>query len=202
MSRGGLNKIMKKDRLNEKTAYTIKVLLIAVVCFIAALIIAKFFLMRTIVDGSSMYPTLEDGEHILVDKNIYRKHAPERFDIVVFATPLSDTGYYVKRIMALPGETIRIDDNGVIYINDEVIEEDYGAEQLLDPGRARIGVTLGEDEYFVMGDNRNHSEDSRFMLVGNINKDRFLGKVTMRIWPLDKYGFVDLYMERNKNTDD
>ena len=78
-------------------------------------------------------------------------------------------------------------------------EEDYGYEQILDPGRARLGVTLGENEYFVMGDNRNHSEDSRFMLVGNISKDKILGKVIMRLWPLEKYGYIDLYMERTKD---
>lgn len=189
----------KKDRLNEGTAYTVKVLLIAVICFVVILIIARFYLMRTKVDGSSMYPTLQDGEHMLIDKSAYRKHDPERFDIVVFETPLSDTGHYVKRIIALPGETIRIDDNGVIYINEEVLEEDYGYEQILDPGRARLGVTLGENEYFVMGDNRNHSEDSRFMLVGNISKDKILGKVIMRLWPLEKYGYIDLYMERTKD---
>ena len=192
---------MQKDRQNEKTLFTLKILLIVAAIFIGVLIIARFFFMRTVVDGSSMYPTLEDGDNIIVDKKVYDKKDPERFDIVVFATPISETGNYIKRIIGLPGETVRIDDNGVIYINEKVIKESYGYEQLLDPGRARMSVTLGEDEYFVMGDNRNHSEDSRFMLIGNIKKDRFLGKVVLRIWPLSRYGYIDLYMERINGSD-
>ena len=189
---------MEQVRQNEKTVFVIKILLIAVALFLFVFFIAKLYLMRTIVDGSSMYPTLENGEHVLVEKHAYANKEPERFDIVVFATPISTTGNFVKRIVGLPGETVQIDNYGNIYINGELIEENYGAEKLTDPGRARKGVTLGEDEYFVMGDNRNHSEDSRFMLVGNIKKDRFLGKVTLRIWPIDKYGYIDLYMDRTR----
>ena len=187
-----------KNRQNEKTVFTVKILIITALALGAVLFIATFFYMRIVVDGSSMYNTLEDGDWVIVDKRVYNHKDPERFDIVVFATPLSDTGQYIKRIIGLPGETVRIDDNGVIYINNEILEENYGYEQILDPSRARLGVTLGEDEYFVMGDNRNHSEDSRFMLVGNIKKDRFLGKVVLRVWPLSKYGYIDLYMERTE----
>ena len=195
----------KKRRLNEnmnrKSIILIKALVITAACLVALFIIARFFVMVTKVDGMSMYPTLEDGEYILVDKNYYNKNLPQRFDIVVFATPISETGQYIKRIIGLPGETVRIDNDGVIYINEEVLEEDFGAEQILDPGRARISVTLGEDEYFLMGDNRNHSEDSRFMLVGNVKKDRFLGRVSIRLWPLAKYGYIDLYTERTNTHD-
>ena len=190
----------KESRLNEITDLTVRVLLVIVGVFTVMFIIAKVFYMRTVVDGHSMYNTLDDKESIIVNKNIYKHSDPQRFDIVVFAIPISTTGQYVKRIIGLPGETVRIDDNGVIYINEEVLEEDYGFEQILDPGRARLGVTLGEDEYFVMGDNRNHSEDSRFALVGNINRSRFLGKATIRVWPLNKFGYIDLYMERTKNN--
>ena len=190
----------RKNRLhlNESTLFTVKVLVAAVIVFVIALIIATFFYMRTQVDGSSMYPTLEDKEQLIVDKHIYKTSEPQRFDIVVFETPLSETGYYIKRIIGLPGETVRIDDNGVIYINEEKLDEEYGYEKIEDPGRARIGVTLLEDEYFVMGDNRNHSEDSRFLIVGNIKKESFLGKASLRIWPIEKYGYIDLYTERTK----
>lgn len=188
-----------ENRLNERTDFIVRILLIAVAVFVLLLVLAKFFYMRTAIDGHSMYPTLDDKELVIVNKNIYKHSDPQRFDIVVFATPISKTGNYVKRIIGLPGETVRIDDNGVIYINDEVLEEEYGYEQIMDPSRARMGVTLGEDEYFVMGDNRNHSEDSRFPLVGNIKKSRFLGKATIRIWPLNKFGYIDLYMERTND---
>ena len=88
-----------------------------------------------------------------------------------------------------------------IYINGEEIKESYGYEHILNPGRAIKDITLGENEYFVMGDNRNHSEDSRFMLVGNVSKDDILGKAIQRVWPIDKYGYIDLYIEKVRNDD-
>ncbi|WP_294240725.1 signal peptidase I [Pseudobutyrivibrio sp.] len=190
-----------KNGFTESTVFALKALLILVGCFCAVFIIARFYLMITRVDGSSMYPTLEDEERIIVDKNIYKKHNPERFDIVVFETPISETGQYVKRIIALPGESVRIDEAGIIYINGEEIKESYGYEHILNPGRAIKDITLGENEYFVMGDNRNHSEDSRFMLVGNVSKDDILGKAIQRVWPIDKYGYIDLYIEKVRNDD-
>ncbi|MDE5864704.1 MAG: signal peptidase I, partial [Lachnospiraceae bacterium] len=124
---------------------------------------------RIVVDGDSMYDTLSDRDNLIVSKISYLLGEPERFDIVIF--PVDDEGtYYIKRIIGLPGETIRIDEDGVIYINEKPLQEDYGYEtiELNRIGRAREGVTLGDDEYFVMGDNRNNSTDSRTEEVGNI----------------------------------
>ena len=150
-----------------------------------------FVAQRTEVSGSSMYPTLEDGDSLIVDKVTYRFEDPSRYDIIIFPYQYGNNQYFIKRVIGLPGETVRIDENGTIYINDQALYEPYGAEVILDPGRAFNGVTLGEDEYFVMGDNRNHSMDSRDPSVGSIKKKNILGKSFIRIYPFSKFGGVD-----------
>lgn len=147
---------------------------------------------RTVVDGTSMNVTLEDGDNLWVSKISYNLGEPERFDIVVFPVDDQDA-YYIKRIIGMPGETIRIDVEGTIYINGKPLDESYGYEAIKKDmrGRAKKDVTLGEDEYFVMGDNRNGSEDSRFELVGNVKRDILVGKAVFRIWPLKSFGKVE-----------
>ena len=140
--------------------------------------------------GSSMEPMLEDGDNLIVDKISYRFEEPRRFDIIVFPFRYEEKTYYIKRIIGLPGETVYIDESGAVYINGEVLKESYGKETIIDPGRAFEPVILGEDEYFVMGDNRNNSSDSRDPVVGNIHRDEFIGKAWMRIWPLDMLGRI------------
>ena len=98
------------------------------------------------------------------------------------------TGGHV--ILGLPGETVQIDENGKIYINGEVLEENYGAETIRSAGRASKPITLGEDEYFVMGDNRNNSKDSRSEDVGNVSRSQIIGRAWVRIWPLSKIGVL------------
>ena len=133
---------------------------------------------RTVVDGASMEPTLADGDNLIVDKISYRFQDPERFDIIVFPFRYQETTYYIKRIIGLPGETVWIDEDGVIYINDEVLKESYGREVIESTNRgiAAEPVVLGPDEYFVLGDNRNNSEDSRSANVGPVHVDMIIGK--------------------------
>lgn len=147
---------------------------------------------RTVVDGDSMYDTLSDGDNLIVSRISYLLGEPERFDIVIFPVDDEET-YYIKRVIGLPGETVRIDEDGVIYINEKPLQEDYGYETIAlnRIGRAREGVTLGDDEYFVMGDNRNHSMDSRAEEVGNIERTRLKGKAVLRIWPLSSFGKIE-----------
>lgn len=145
---------------------------------------------RTRVQGDSMRPTLHDGDNLIVDKLSYRFQDPQRFDIIVFPYEHKKKTYYIKRIIGMPGERVRIDQDGIIYINGEVLEEDYGAEVMRSPGRAVTEITLGEDEYFVLGDNRNNSSDSRDPSVGNIHRDRIIGKAWIRIWPFSDIGFL------------
>ena len=137
-----------------------------------------------------MEPMLSDGDNLIVDKLSYRFNEPQRFDIIVFPFRYAEKTYYIKRIIGLPGETVFIDENGTIFINGEELQESYGKEIIKDPGIAYEPITLGEDEYFVLGDNRNNSSDSRYPVVGNIHRDEFIGKAWMRIWPFSKMGMI------------
>lgn len=159
---------------------------------LATWFIITFVGQRTVVDGTSMNPYLNDKDQLIVDKLSYRFHEPERFDIVVFPFRYEKNTKYIKRIIGLPGETVQIDPEGNIYINGEILEEHYGKE-VIEPdmiGRAIEPVTLGEDEYFVMGDNRNNSSDSRTEIVGNVSRKEIIGRAFIRIWPLGDFGFV------------
>ncbi len=163
-----------------------------VVVIFAVWFIVTFVGQRTEVSGSSMYDTLEDEDNLWIDKLSYRFHDPERFDIVVFPFQHSSV-YYIKRIIGLPGETVRIDEDGTIYIDNKPLKEEYGYETIAPYmiGRAGEDIVLGEDEYFVMGDNRNDSKDSRFEEVGNIKREDLKGKAVLRIWPLSKFGKIE-----------
>lgn len=151
-------------------------------------IIITYVGQRTEVEGASMEPTLYNGDNLIVDKISYRFREPERYDIIVFPFQYQHDVLYIKRIIGMPGETVRIDDEGRIYINGEVLEESYGKEIIIPEtvGVASQIIQLGEDEYFVMGDNRNNSRDSRDAAVGNIKRDSIVGKAWVRIWPLDR----------------
>lgn len=142
---------------------------------------------RTAVIGASMEPALSRGDQLLVDKLSYRLWEPERFDIIVFHKEEKDF-FYIKRIIALPGESIWISREGDIYINDRLLEEDYGMEAISYAGLAGSQLTLGMDEYFVLGDNRNESEDSRYETVGMVKRSEITGRAAFRIYPLPVFG--------------
>ena len=152
-------------------------------------LIITFVGQRTHVSGESMENTLDDGDQLIVDKLTYRFHDPERFDIIVFPFRYKDNTYYIKRIIGLPGETVQIVD-GEIYINGEVLEESYGREVMQDAGLAAEPITLGDDEYFVLGDNRNYSSDSRDPSVALIHRKEIIGRAWLRIWPLNSFGIL------------
>lgn len=152
--------------------------------------IITFVGQRTVVDGRSMNATLNDGDNLIVEKLSYRFGDPKRFDIIVFPPQGAPNEHYIKRIIGLPGETVQIDDEGNIYIDGEILEEDYGLETIQNPGRASEPITLGDDEYFVLGDNRNNSTDSRMEKVGNVKRDTITGRAWLRIWPLSDIGFL------------
>lgn len=145
---------------------------------------------RTYISGPSMQPTLHDGDNLIVDKISYRFTDPKRYDIIVFPYRYQEDTFYIKRIIGLPGETVQVI-NGYVYINGELREDEvYGAEVMEDAGIASEPITLGEDEYFVLGDNRNHSSDSRDPNVGVLHRDELIGRAWVRIWPLDQIGVI------------
>ena len=155
----------------------------------ATYLVVTFVGQRTQVSGESMETTLSNWDHLIVDKISYRFIDPERYDIVVFPYRLEENTYYIKRIIGLPGETVQIVD-GYVYINGVQLDEHYGNEIMEKPGIAAEPVTLGEDEYFVLGDNRNNSQDSRTASVGVIHRDEILGRAWVRIWPLSDFGVI------------
>lgn len=171
-----------------KESLSTSIYLLVVLC--AAYLIITYVGQRTQVSGSSMETTLSDGDNLLVDKITYRFSEPKRFDIIVFPFQYDTDTYYIKRIIGMPGETVQIDYDGNIYINGSLLEESYGREVIQNPGRAAEPITLGEDEYFVMGDNRNNSSDSRDPSVGNIHRKDIIGRAWVRIWPFSKFGVL------------
>ena len=164
-------------------------LLYLLVIVLLTWVIVTFVGQRTKVDGHSMEPTLSDGDNLIVDKLSYRFRDPERYDIIVFPYQHAENTYYIKRIIGLPGDTVQVID-GYMYINGKKLDEHYGAEVMEDPGIAAEPIKLGDDEYFVLGDNRNHSSDSRVTSVGVLTRDMLIGRAWVRIYPFNKIGVI------------
>ncbi len=148
------------------------------------------FAVQTVhVEGLSMFGTLNDNDYLIANKIDYRLHAPQRGDIIILRPPTLSTTDYIKRVIALPGERLLIKD-GHVYINGHLLEEPYLPEAWTvgtDYGGPN-GTVIPANEYFVMGDNRNRSQDSR--VFGPINRDRIDGKAWFRIWPLGHFGNI------------
>ena len=180
------DEVPEPSRLQEVLSF----LAYAALVFGITFLIITFVGQRTKVSGNSMYDTLENGDNLILEKLSYRFHEPERFDIVVFRYTHKKNTFYIKRVIGLPGETVQIVDSK-IYINGEILEENYGYEPIQDAKRASQPITLGEDEYFVLGDTRNDSSDSRDPAVGNVTRSQIIGKAWLRIWPLNKIGLIN-----------
>lgn len=176
-----------KDTLREILGTSVYILVV----LILSLLVVKYVGQRTEVIGDSMQYTLMDGDNLIVNKIGYIVGEPKRFDIVVFPYKYEKRTYFVKRVIGLPGETVQILADGTILIDGEELVEYYGKETIKNPGVAANPVTLGDDEYFVMGDNRNNSKDSRFEDVGNIKRKELMGKAWIRIYPFNEFGKVE-----------
>ncbi|GAB4528925.1 MAG: signal peptidase I [Anaerolineales bacterium] len=159
---------------------TLETLLISIVMFVVINAVSA----RIRVDGYSMMPTLESGEFIVVNRLSYRLGQPERGDIIVFHYPHNPTQEYIKRIIGLPGDKIRIAD-GLVYVNGYPLEEPYIAA----PPQYQTEMTVGEAQLFVLGDNRNNSSDSH--VWGTVPFDYVIGKATFVYWPLPRAGFLN-----------
>lgn len=146
---------------------------------VVGIILTQFVIISAVVPTGSMEDTIQPGDRIIGWRLNYIFSDPQRGDIVVFKYPDNEKELYVKRVIGLPGETVRVTD-GVVYINGEPLEEDYIKEQPLEDTQE---WTVPEDSYFMMGDNRNHSHDSRFWKNTYVKEDKILGRVLFRYWP-------------------
>lgn len=166
----------------------ISFLICIVIAFAVAVFITKFVANHTTVDGTSMEPALHDGDNLIVEKLSYMMGEPQRFDVIVFRH--TESTNYIKRIIGLPGEKVRIEE-GKIYINEAPIYDTYGDGTMEDGGIAEETITLGSDEYFVLGDNRDGSEDSRDENVGPVKADQIIGRAWLRVTPFEQFGFIE-----------
>jgi len=186
-----------KKIIIEVTVWTV---MIAAVIFLAYFII-YYALEKTTMVGISMETTLKDGEPIIINKFSYRFTDPKRFDVIVFKQGGREHSYYnIKRIIGLPGETVQIID-AQIYINGEVVNDIVYTDEMNNYGLAQEPITLEKNEYFVLGDNRNNSEDSRFASIGTIHRDEIIGKAFIRFKPFNFVSKLNLIKEEEKGTE-
>lgn len=150
---------------------------------IIALVIRTFVVELYLVSGPSMRPTLQNAERLVVNKFIYNFRAPERGEILVFKYPKDQSRDFIKRVIAVPGDTVEIKD-GKVFVNQQLMNEPY----ILSKTRGDYPMTtIPEGHVFVMGDNRNNSEDSRFDDVGFVPYNLIKGKAMMVFWPFDEW---------------
>jgi len=178
---------------NESKKPTLKNILIEVfiwAAMIGAVIFFAYFIVyycveKTNVIGDSMESTLSADKGIIINKFVYHVKDPKRFDVIVFKQSGKEHSYYnIKRIIGLPGERLLIKDDN-IYINGEIIEDIVNVEPMVNYGLADEEIVLEDNEYFVLGDNRNNSEDSRFASIGNITRDDIIGKAVIQLSPFN-----------------
>lgn len=186
-------KAKERERESEKETSFLKEV-IGWILYILIIVGMTYFIVtyvgqRTKVSGDSMEVSLQDGDNLIVDKISYNFREPERFEIIVFPYKYAEKTYYIKRIIGMPGETIQIVD-GYVYVNNERLDENYGLERMEVAGIAEDPIELGADEYFVLGDNRNNSSDSRDSSVGVLKREDLIGRAWVRIWPLNKFGVI------------
>lgn len=188
--RGVRRRQKEKKTLRQKISSTLLwIFEISVVVLFAFVLVFFFGQTRTNI-GQSMEMTLSDGDRVLLNTLSYRVGSPKRNDIIAFKPNGSTTTHtHIKRVIGLPGETIQIRD-GMIYIDGKVYLEKTDYPAMNDAGMASEPITLGVKEYFVLGDNRNDSEDSRYADIGVVNADYIEGKVWFRIAPSETFGAV------------
>lgn len=192
MKRRGLHFGREKKEVNIPMIREVAVWIIEIAIVLAIAFVFVYYIgLRTSVVGQSMSPALENNQEILVNRFIYSVSNPKPNDIVVFLPNGNEKShYYVKRVIGVPGDTVQVKD-GAVYVNGELFEEKAEMAAILDPGLAAEQITLEEDEYFVLGDNRNNSEDSRYANIGNVKKEYIIGKAWFIVSPYTNFGFLD-----------
>lgn len=157
---------------------------------VLAAVISLMFCQTAALQEGSMDPSFSAGDKFLVNRAVYRITSPKRGDVIAFRTSDDEkASTHIKRVIGVPGDTIQIKD-GNILINGETYVEERDVPRIVNAGLAEEPITLASDEYFVLGDNRNSSVDSRFADVGNVKKDHIIGKLWFVISPMNKIGFL------------
>ena len=178
----------KKSVGRKISSGIVELLIYCAIMVLCITFVPRYVLQRTIVSGSSMESTLHNKENLLVEKVSYRFKDPDRFDVIVFYPYGRESDdYYIKRVIGLPGETVQIKGD-TIYINGEEIKENYGKDPMVYAGIAEEPLKLADDEFFVLGDNREVSEDSRYEEVGPVKRENIEGKAILRIYPFSEFG--------------
>ena len=181
----------KKSVGRKISSGIVELLIYCAIMVLCITFVPRYVLQRTIVSGSSMESTLHNKENLLVEKVSYRFKDPDRFDVIVFYPYGRESDdYYIKRVIGLPGETVQIKGD-TIYINGEEIEENYGKDPMVYAGIAEEPLKLADDEFFVLGDNREVSEDSRYEEVGPVKRENIEGKAILRIYPFSEFGIFE-----------
>jgi signal peptidase I len=173
---------MKSHWANEIWDWTKSIL----IAFVIAYLIRYFLFERTVVIGPSMMPTLYSGEQLITNKAVYLLRKPQRGEIVILRYPADPSQYFIKRVIAIEGDQIEII-NGQVYVNDELLHEPYIKEP---PYKGFPKKAVPADTVFVLGDNRNNSEDSRFPSVGFVPLSHIPGKAALRVYPFNRFGTV------------
>lgn len=183
-----MRRIKRDRRRQNRKERSIRKIIRAIFGWILSILVAAilgyaivtFFFQSIYMVGSSMNPTIEDGEKRTVHKAAYWLSAPDRYDVVAYRLIENSGEYYdIKRVIGLPGETVSIHD-GQVYINGVVLSDMPSDDYIFTAGLAESEIVLGDDEYFLMGDNVNNSQDSRFVNIGNVRKAEILGEVKVR----------------------
>ena len=180
-----------RERLrDDRTRGIVKWIFEIIVTVVFAVLVAISAFQTVTLQESAMEPTYSVGEKFFVNRAVYKIKSPKRGDVIVFRTSVcDDAALHIRRVIGLPGETVLIKD-GQVYINGKVYEENGAYPDITNAGLADSSITLESGEYFVLGDNRNNSEDSRFSDIGNINKKYIVGKLWFTVSPKSKIGFV------------
>ncbi len=189
--RAGLNFRRQRKKINLPLVREVLSWIVEIVVVIGlAYVLVSFFGIRTNVVGQAMEQTLENDDDILVNKFAYIISKPKQGDVIVFLpNGNKKSHYYVRRVVAVPGDTVQIKD-GALYVNDELYKESTDVASMEDAGIASDAIKLGKDEYFVLGDNRNNSEDSRYANIGNVKRDYIIGKAWFRFSGFGSFGTI------------
>ncbi len=189
--RSGLNFSRRRKRINKTAAKEVFTWAWEIaIAVLVTLVFMYFFGFHTNVVGQSMLETLKDGDGILVNRFVYKIKQPSANDVIVFLPNGNENShYYVKRVIGVPGDTVQIK-NGAVYVNGKMFEETTDVSAIENAELAAQEIVVGEDEYFVLGDNRNNSEDSRYANIGNVKKEYIEGKAWFVTSPWKDIGLI------------